>query len=879
MGSLCLSSPANLRCLGLTQTDYIALIIPPALEFLFVTCLLVRPTHRRNLLLASECYIYFVLSLLDSLSHLLPAVRDDLNAFKSIDITLGATSSLSLLLYTLFLYFFTVSSTLSSLPSKFHKPTKLLFLLFIPLIILFNLLASFLGIIHLIARLPNSDKLTLAIDFASPREMHRTLHTVFASFSLAILTLHQALSFIFAFTRLIKAFINSRRIETSSSDEVVLFKGIGWINAGIKLGAIETTIGLVGVITGEAFSVIMARRVLRCVGRGCLVVGCIKGVDFSEDFRLLQSEMKANSRQAHPDRRSLRPFNIKLGISNPRLSTFRQLSPAATSFHANLSRRPSQVNPYLSPNPGNTNFLSPDMKEFSALRSQRQRVTVHFDQSSGRAPTLEMRFSALDMPSPALIAESVNRRSSVDGSVSVYTYQNTSPLTTYTYTAESVPLPKTVGAPLKRSTTLPSTRPTVPSMTIRNAFLNTNASTSDLDHSNSHRRDPSAFSGFSAYSEMSTNTEIRVLAEQFPGLPPRVTGFGSNGAGGAGMGRSRSLPRNPKVGLSGGGGVSRATSQKSPSELSRATSQRSAADSGVAVSRATSQKSVMSRASSIKRKPVPMYIDPFEDDDDEKRVSAAKEEEEAVGFAIIPDTDDSPRNGNRETRVPSSYYPSPTYTPSTTTTTNPFKYDHDSSLYPASVNAYPTSFIGEGEGSLSTPADGTGRVVSLVPSEVVRGSSVGSSLTGAGNGKLEVKTRSLVREGDREELESGVVDPYRSKRDTAQSQELSPSYALESIQMQHAQRVLVHRSKPSLTRIKSMGVSRATRKSTPTPTASVYTRDSVAGLVIDIPPRDSVLGVVIDRGRDSGSVVGDGVASVDSGVLGRGVENVYVRRY
>ncbi len=67
--------------------------------------------------------------------------------------------------------------------------------------------------------------------------------------------------------------LRQRSIETDSKDAAVLFKGIGWINAGIKLGAIETLIGFVFFGIPIAY----ARRVIRLLGRALLCIGVAKG--------------------------------------------------------------------------------------------------------------------------------------------------------------------------------------------------------------------------------------------------------------------------------------------------------------------------------------------------------------------------------------------------------------------------------------------------------------------------------------------------------------------------------------------------------------------------------------------------------------------------
>lgn len=94
-------------------------------------------------------------------------------------------------------------------------------------------------------------------------------------------------------------------------------------------------------------------------------------------------------------------------ISNPRFSTFRQLSPKATSFHiaqqASEKREESATYRTLPP----TGL--PDMAHFADIRAENnhQRVAVRYHKGT---PLLHLRFSTLDMPSPGTIAEEVKSR-------------------------------------------------------------------------------------------------------------------------------------------------------------------------------------------------------------------------------------------------------------------------------------------------------------------------------------------------------------------------------------------------------------------------------------------------------------------------------------
>lgn len=113
---------------------------------------------------------------------------------------------------------------------------------------------------------------TLVVGFTND-----TVRIFLDSVVLVLLVAFQATCFCVAFLRLIKAFINQRRIETSSDggseQEVHLFNGLGWMAGGIKLGALDAVIGFAGGGYGGAIT----RRILRFLSRACLVIGVVKG--------------------------------------------------------------------------------------------------------------------------------------------------------------------------------------------------------------------------------------------------------------------------------------------------------------------------------------------------------------------------------------------------------------------------------------------------------------------------------------------------------------------------------------------------------------------------------------------------------------------------
>lgn len=381
MGSICLSSASILRCDSLTRNQNIYLIIPTALEVIFSTSLVLinRGPGKRNLLLTAEGLFFLLLVVLELLSQILPAVRGNLHLFKAFDLIIAIASFLPICLYTLFLYLFTNAELLSVLPRRMKTIAKLALILSIPVIITFNEIASFIGITIRNIPTDKAPETVIAIGFAGSTQ--QGLWTFFTSVTLAVLTGFQAASFSFAFFRLTQAIHGQRKFENQRNGKAHLIKGIGWISGSLKLGALETVIGF----AGGGFGVVLTRRILRLLARASLCIGVVKGVD-AAGFRGSK----------------LRDF-----ISNPRLSTFRQLSPKATTFHA-----AQQASDIHEKSPAHTTLTPgglPGMAHFANVRAQngRQRVTVRYDQGT---PLLHIRLSMLDIPSPSTMVKEIKKR-------------------------------------------------------------------------------------------------------------------------------------------------------------------------------------------------------------------------------------------------------------------------------------------------------------------------------------------------------------------------------------------------------------------------------------------------------------------------------------
>ncbi|KAF5325435.1 hypothetical protein D9619_009763 [Psilocybe cf. subviscida] len=420
MGSICFSAATILRCTYLTPLQTIALVIPTVLEVLCSSSLIFKHKSigRKHLLLTAEGWVYLLLSVSQMISEIVPAVRDNLNVRRAFDTGIGVASFLPLFFYTFFFFVFTSSELLETLPKQFINIAKYSIVLFIPAIVVFNEIASFTGVVIRSLPLPDAPQGSRDVtQFFFLDKRSDLLWSFFTSLTLALLTAFQAAVFSFAFFRLVRAILNQRRIENNDLDKAHLFNGIVWLCAGVKIGALESLVGLFG----GGFGLALTRRIMRMMSRGCIAVGIAKGVDVMEDFRMIQREL----RKSNENRRGQRRSRLREFISNPRLSTFRTLSPTATSFHAStrvvqppvmekeestIGQRPhyitfSQRQSYLSNKGG-----LPGMKDFAVVREERLNRRVTVLHTGEDAPKLQMRFSALEVPAPVLLASDIKGR-------------------------------------------------------------------------------------------------------------------------------------------------------------------------------------------------------------------------------------------------------------------------------------------------------------------------------------------------------------------------------------------------------------------------------------------------------------------------------------
>lgn len=242
-------------------------------------------------------------------------------------------------------------------------------------------------------------------------------------------------------------------------------------------------------------------------------------MDKREDFRHLDDELRGQTRE-----KGWRRSGLKLLISNPRNSTFRRLSTSQAAFNDNAraptvaaNRSNATIASFNNLNKSATGYQtanyswSNDYPGAQAVNSRAQRVTVHY--ANGQAPTLEMRFSALDMPSPAVLAEAVKSRPQSEW------------LTANTRATARLSLTNAFKREVSDSSQHSISRPT-PTRSQTTQGL-TSADRQRYKRNNSFVRHESVMSAESLASD--SLEVVRDLAGRFPGLPSRVTGKSPSG--------------------------------------------------------------------------------------------------------------------------------------------------------------------------------------------------------------------------------------------------------------------------------------------------------------------------------------------------------------
>lgn len=409
MSSFCLSTAVILRCVPLSRFQSIIILIPTVVEVVFTSSLVItlwNSGHKRHLLLTAEGWVYLLLSVFELLTHVLDSAQRDVDAFAGFDVTVGVASFLPLFFYCFFLYIYSDTELLPnavSLPRKLGRIASLLLLILIPAIVGFNEVASFVGIER---RLDLRTSNQVIIGFSSQKNW--TLNLFFSSITLALITLFQVVIFLITGFRVVVALSNQRRFEQSGQDAVHMIKGVGWLAAGMKMGAIESVIGF----AGGSFGIVITRRIFRLLGRAFLCFGVVKGVDEVEDFRAVRRDLDRGKSRFYQKN----PRGIKDLISNPRLSTFQQLSDPLAGAAYVLPRENLSTNPTIDYSRDEKSPRTPeeqlrslqDVSGLATFESLGQRVTVY--RTSAGAPTLRLRLSDCDLPTPGQIEATMASR-------------------------------------------------------------------------------------------------------------------------------------------------------------------------------------------------------------------------------------------------------------------------------------------------------------------------------------------------------------------------------------------------------------------------------------------------------------------------------------
>lgn len=478
--------------------------VPVAVQMIFLvslTALYWRSGRRKHFMILADSSAFYIVALLDLLSHVLPIARNHLETFKIFDIVIGALSFVPILLYTIFLFLYARSYFLPTLKRLPRSITKYALLTLIPLTIAMNELGSFLGIGYRVLQ-DSQGQSFLAIGFG--RAGDETIWQFFTSVALVLLIVIQA--FIFCFSIYVAvSLLQERRLSRSFFEgcDMPTIRGVVWIALGVKLGAIETVLGFVN----DGFAIILTRRILRMASRCCLGIGA------------LHSEGASLSRNLG-HRRGRTMSQIRAKISNPRTSTFMRLSPTAEEFYS-LPRAVDEGRGEPIPRP--------------------KRVTVHYD---GRAPpALDVRLSVLDVPSAEVLTATFHKRGTIISDASYEKWRAGEPSRkssrsmTRSFSAIAPPSAPMVDAPsLPRELrpVLGSRSYTTDAMDTLSRSVRPNpkfSSTEDLGQlagtkseslfSDGHRR---FMSGSSLASD--SLSVVHTLASQFPGIPPRRTASG-----------------------------------------------------------------------------------------------------------------------------------------------------------------------------------------------------------------------------------------------------------------------------------------------------------------------------------------------------------------
>ncbi|KAG9010904.1 hypothetical protein FRB90_007540 [Tulasnella sp. 427] len=320
--SICLSVASNLRCSNLSLPQAQALLILPAVDLVF--CAGIFKLNWGNVkghqwAIIVEAIVYFCLTLFDYLERAKARTGIDVATFATYDKAIGVLTMFPLFFYCAALLLLARTDVLRLTTSRpYNRLIQITLVAVTPLILLFNELAGLLGITYQI--LGGRIYLGFVDSRASTLSSALTGITLFLS---AYFQLIIGVACVF--------YIFQARGRGHGGGVIPGFMCCG---AGLLLGTLETLLGF----GHEGFPLILTRKIFRTVARALLISGMLLGTSVNEGFALYPysySTKRAMTEQQQ--RRAGDAGGLRALISNPRASTFAQLSPSATAFHNNLS--------------------------------------------------------------------------------------------------------------------------------------------------------------------------------------------------------------------------------------------------------------------------------------------------------------------------------------------------------------------------------------------------------------------------------------------------------------------------------------------------------------------------------------------------------------
>jgi len=419
----------------------------------------------------------------------------------------AATSFLPILFYTVFLYLFSRADLTNTLPQRFQRLSSFTLLIFIPPIIGFNEVASFIGITYreyseqsyrlgFYSRLPSRcDRRWFnkhPRHWLQRREKPTTLdllHQPHPRTSDILPSHHLLLCLLSTYQSLHRPAADRNFFQRSEPPVQGHWLDHWWSQTGrnrdyhwiCSRKFWRSSHAAHVAVFGTSIHLHWLSQRVRLLHHILHSKSCnfaLYRLDSVEDFRALHEEMQTNRKEEKMKTSANKQFRrsrIRPFISNPRVSTFRHLSPTATAFHST----PHAPRGF------------PGIQDSASVKGEKssERVTVHFEE--GNAPTLHLRFSSLDLPSPGLIVENIKSRPPSEWAS---THRASSYSAAFSMDQNKIAVPPQAWTPM-------STQPRIYS-----SFTNRSR----------------ALSSFSEKSIPDSIHAVRELAAQFPSLPPRI---------------------------------------------------------------------------------------------------------------------------------------------------------------------------------------------------------------------------------------------------------------------------------------------------------------------------------------------------------------------